>query len=63
MEGSGCGGGSARLPSHSQEGIVTIKMDFELRAGSMDGQTDGFFPSVGQAGVPGDSLNQYNWSQ
>lgn len=68
--GSGCGEGPAWLPSHSEERIVTITMDFELRAaswdrgaGSVDGQTDGFFPSVGQSGVPGDSLNQYNWSQ
>ena len=31
--------------------------------GWMDGQTDGLFPPVGQAGVPSDSLNQYDWSQ
>lgn len=65
------GGGSVSLSSHSWEGIVPIRVGLGLGAASwgwglegwMDGQTDGFFPPVGQAGVPSDSLNQYNWSQ
>lgn len=67
--GDGCG--SAYLPSHSWERIVPISMGIELgaaswgwgQAGWLDGQTDGFFPPVVQAGVPSDSLNQYNCSQ
>lgn len=73
---AGFAGGNGPASLHSWRRAVTFRAGTERgRAasrgrglegwldGRIDGWTDVFFPPVGQAGVPSDSLNQYNWSQ